>query len=529
MDGSRILVIDDSTTLGKLVEIAMRGTGCQVDFASTGSDGVSRARIHQPDVILLDYLLPDLRSAEVCQRLRDDAATSRVPVVIMSANERTVLEDFRTFSSVVGFIGKPFTAAEIRSRLEVVVRRGGRPARGTAPALNEPAALASASSADSGIEGALQLRGDLAATPVLEVLRLLVASHGTGTLVIERTFRDLASLSDHPATARVWLRRGEILMCSGSNGESSSLGELTPQQRERVTRSLLVGKPVLVTLAEAGVTRAANLPLELHAASTRVLGELLDARSGRFAWEPAGSLPDFAEAFGRPVSLTAVALDHARRSGLGARPAGVLDQVYDRSPRFSEKLAGARLSAEEQRVLALLDGQTTGRDAIARARLSADDGAAILTRLCTADLIHRDLAARSTATPVLAVLDGDGDDLVAVLRARLGRRSPPVEVIALDAAGSLAAATLEAHPAVVLVGVAALSPQVLEHDLQIIARDSTIAVVCVLESPDPQLAAQMLRAGLHAVIAKPVHLTEIERLLFGARTNTQEIPCPPFS
>jgi DNA-binding response OmpR family regulator len=527
MDGSRILVIDDSTTLGKLVEIAMRGTGCQVDFAATGSDGVSRARSNQPDVILLDYLLPDLRSAEVCERLRDDTATSRVPVVIMSANERSVLEDFRTFSSVVGFIGKPFTAAELRSRLEGVVRRGAKRAR--AMAAYEQPSLASSSTADSANDGALQLRGDLAVTPVLEVLRLLAASHATGTLVIDRTFRDLASLADYPVTARVWLRRGEILMCSGSNAESTWPGELTLQQRERVTRNLLIGKPVLVTLAEAGVARVANLPLELHAASARVLGELLDARAGRLAWEPAVSLPDFVEAFGRPVSLTAVALEHSRRTGFGARLAGVLEHVYDRSPRFSDKLAGARLSAEEQRVLALLDGQTSGREAIGRARLPADDGAAILTRLCAADLIHRELATRSAAAPTVAVLDGGGDDFVASLRARFARRSPPVEVITLDPTRSLAAATLEAHPAVVLVDVAALSQHVLEHDLPIIARDSTIAVVCVLEAPDPHLAARMLRAGLHAVIAKPVHLTEIERLLSGSRHNTQEIPCPPFS
>src|SRR5204862_3076172 len=126
-----------------------------------------------------------------------------------------------------------------------------------------------------------------------------------------------------------------------------------------VIRSVAAGKPALVALAEVSATRAANLPLELHAASVRVLAELLDTRSDRFAWEPAASLPDFAEAFGRSVSLTAVALDHARRTGLGAPLIGVLDQVYDRSPRFSDKLAGARLSAEEQRVLALLDGQTT--------------------------------------------------------------------------------------------------------------------------------------------------------------------------
>ena len=102
-------------------------------------------------MILLDYLLPDLRSAEVCQRLRDDTATSSVPVVIMSANERSVLEDFRTFSSVVGFIGKPFTAAEIRSRLEGVVRP--RPARGGHRPPRRAATRRIASGADRGQRG----------------------------------------------------------------------------------------------------------------------------------------------------------------------------------------------------------------------------------------------------------------------------------------------------------------------------------------------------------------------------------------
>jgi AmiR/NasT family two-component response regulator len=86
-------------------------------------------------------------------------------------------------------------------------------------------------------------------------------------------------------------------------------------------------------------------------------------------------------------------------------------------------------------------------------------------------------------------------------------------VIQLDPTRSLAAATLEIRPAVVMVGAAALSAHLLEHELPIIARDTTVAVVCVLEAPDPRLATQMLRAGVHAVIAKPVHLTEIERLL----------------
>jgi CheY-like chemotaxis protein len=498
MDAPRVLVIDDSTTLRKLVEIAMRGTGCTVDFAANGNDGVSRARANRPDVVLLDYLLPDLRSAEVCQRLHDDATTSRVPVVIMSANEPSVLEDFRMFSSVVGFIGKPFTAPEIRSRLEGVVRRADRLNSGVIPVPGQRP-LAAASTVDDSHEAhaALQLRGDLAGTPLLEVLRLLTASHATGTL-------EVASHSE--PVARIWLRRGAIVLCSSPSEASASA--LTPELRDRVARNLAVGKPALVTLAEAGALHAANLPLELHGASLRVLGDALDARSGRFVWQPAAALPDFVDAFGRQLSLTAVALDHARRA-VAAPPPGILEHAYDRTPKFSDKLAGARLTGDEQRVLGSLDGQATGRDIVARAKLSVDQGAAILNRLSTADLIYQ--VVRRTAH-TLAV-HGDDGELVAALRTRLGRSSPALEVIQLDPHRSLAAATLEARPLAVLVGASALTPHVLEHELPIIARDSTSAIICVLESPEPQLATRMLRAGLHAVLAKPIHVSEIERVL----------------
>lgn len=529
MDGTRILVIDDSTTLRKLVEIAMRGTGCTVDFAGNGSDGVSRARSHRPDVVLLDYLLPDLPSAEVCQRLHDDTATSSVPVVIMSANERTVLDDFRTFSSVVGFIGKPFTAAEIRSRLEGVVRRRARtrgastgeiaplsvtpePTTDRIPVVHVPSASGSTAVDDAD---ALQLRGTLAATPLLEVLRLLAASHATGTLVIDRERRDNGSHTGNgrAATSRLWLRRGEVVMCFDASAEASMLGELTPELRDRLARKLVVGKPALITLAEIGVTRATNLPLELHAASARIISDMLDIRSGRFAWEPAMTLPDFVEAFGRHVSLTAIALDHARRTAFASRSPRVLEQVYDRTPRFSEKLTGARLSAEEQRVLACIDGQTAGRDVVARAKQPAERGAAILTRLCAADLIHHDPGSRAAARTLAVV--GGGEDLLAPLRARFAGGSRLTEVVELDLSRPLGSAILDARPTVVLIDVAMLTPQVLEHELPMIARDGTIGVVCVLESPDPVLATRMLRAGLHAVIARPVHVTEIERLLSG--------------
>jgi len=520
MEPWRVLVIDDSTTLRKVVEIAMRGTGCEVALAVNGCDGVALARTSRPDVILLDYLLPDLRSVDVCQRLRDDASTAAVPIVIMSANHRGVLDDFRQFSTVVGFIGKPFTAPEIRARLEAAVRRP--PGMASASASTDRSASRTRSDPADPPDGELRLGGDLAVTPLLEVLRLLAATHATGVLAIAE--RPVAL--DGGAVARISLRRGEILLCA-TTGTASLDAALTPELRDRVIRNLTIGKPALVTLAEAGASRAANLPLELHAASARLIADLLDARSGRFTWEPAVVLPEFVEAFGRHVSLTALALDQARRAAGAAMPEGGLDRIYDRTARFSRKLAGAQLDGTEQRVLALIDGRTCARDIATRAGMPPDRVAATLSRLSAADLISHAEPSQASATRTLAVLDADRDGVIAPLRVGLGRRAQPIDVIELDPARPVAAATLASRADIVLIGVAALTRHVIEHEIPILARDGNIAVVCLLDAPNAALASQILQAGVHAVLAKPVHLQEIERLL--SVTRTQEPPCPPFS
>lgn len=536
MAASRVLVIDDSTTLRKVVEIAMRGTGCEVELAASGHDGIALARKRRPDAILLDYLLPDLPSAEICRRLAGDPSVAGVPVIIMSASQRGVLDDFRRFPFVIGFIGKPFTAPEIRGRLEAAIRHGAGPGAATpsAAARVEPARdsgghareVAQIPASGECGDGDLLLRGDLAGTPLMEVLRLLAAAYATGTLVIDQP----------PHTLRISLRRGEILLASTTQEDGSLADvlaaearldsrddtrsetrpgpiELVPELRQRVSRNLALGKPVLVTLAEAGVTRAGSLPLDLHAVSARLIAELLDARSGRFVWEPAAVLPEFVEAFGRHVSLTALALEHARRANGEVPTELVLDRIYDRTPRFSQKIAGARLDGAEQRVLSLVDGRSSGREIVVRAGVVPDRVAQVLVRLCAADLIAHGEISHIVAVRTVAVLDPDGDELVAPLRAQLRGGSQAFEVIELDPSRPVAVTTLEAHADVVLIGASKLTAHVIDHELPIIAREGTVAVVCVLDAPNTALATRMLQSGLHAVIAKPVHVTELERLL----------------
>jgi CheY-like chemotaxis protein len=505
MTGSRILVIDDSTTLRKLVEIAMRGSGCAVEFAASGLEGVSRAKSSRPDVILLDYLLPDLRSADVCKRLRDDTTTSSVPVVVMSANDRGVLEDFRQFTTVVDFVGKPFTATEIRDRLESAIRGGQKPQAAPPPPEAPSLILRSDVASPEAGAGQLVLQGDLSHIPLLEIFRLLAAARASGVLTVE-----------HSDTVRVWLRRGDIVLCSRSaldwTALSTTLGErLTPALRERVTQAQQIGKPVEIVLAEAGITSTSELPQALQSLSAQRVGELLASPSGRFAWQSLASLPDFVEAFGRHVSLTAITLDHGRRA---AEPHSSirLDQVYDRTDGFTQKLAGARLTAEEQRLLGLVNGRTTVNELISRVKLPAARVAAVLARLSAAELIRSDQSSHAFVRTI-AIRDDDRDNFIVPLRARLGSRSEPVEVIELAADEPLGAAARRARPNVLVFSSAALTVDVLERELPALIREGEIAVVCVLDIPDAALTTKLRNVGVHEVVSKPLHVNELERLL----------------
>ncbi len=573
---ARILVIDDSTTLRKLVEIAMRGTGMEVDFAATGSDGVTRARTARPDVILLDFLLPDLESTEVCQQLADDQSTARVPVVVMSANQATVFEAFRGFPAVVDFVGKPFTASEIRARLEAAITAGGpadparviavRPRRSgntlapptgvVAPVLptdkldvatqaiaralaggieklsaaEPPAGVdrmaflakllltpetvseivrASATVTEASTTGDLQLQGDLMSTPLLEVLRLLTTATATGVLSVAIA-----------GTFEVYLRRGEVLMCTTTRFDRGSLGSVAlaalpkPIVQRAQEDQRLTGKPALVTFAQAGVTRVTDLPAELHAIGGRLLAELFAARAGRFAWTPMSALPDYVDAFGRHLSVTAVALAHQRTRTSSTTAPLFLEEIYDRTPRFSEKLVGARLSSDEQRMLAMIDGRSTVRELLAKAELSSDKAATIIARLRNVDLIRSEgiSVVGEVAGGVVAVLDPDRDGFIIPLRAHLARRPQPIEVSEL-APENLATQVLKIRPRLLIVNARLLTRELLERELMPLAQTGQVTLAAVLDAPDPVEIDEILSSSMHAVLVKPVHLNDFERLL----------------
>lgn len=113
-----VLVIDDSATVRKLVEISLRGRSLQPHFADSGSEGARRAAALAPAAILLDYVLPDTTGVDVCRALAADPRTQTIPILVVTAKPERVRSEFQPFPSVVDFITKPFAAPDLIARIE---------------------------------------------------------------------------------------------------------------------------------------------------------------------------------------------------------------------------------------------------------------------------------------------------------------------------------------------------------------------------------------------------------------------------
>ncbi len=84
MDTKKVLSIEDDAFLSSLVSGKLIETGFSVITAGTGADGLAKAKLEQPDLILLDIMLPDMGGFEILERLKSDPETTKIPVIILS-------------------------------------------------------------------------------------------------------------------------------------------------------------------------------------------------------------------------------------------------------------------------------------------------------------------------------------------------------------------------------------------------------------------------------------------------------------
>lgn len=115
-----VLVIDDDKTLLRLLQEALSKAGYQVILTSNGIDGLQEMYARQPDLVLLDVMMPRMDGWETLSRIRQ---ISRVPVIMLTAKDGEQ-EKVRGFSlGVDDYVTKPFSFAELVARAGAVLRR----------------------------------------------------------------------------------------------------------------------------------------------------------------------------------------------------------------------------------------------------------------------------------------------------------------------------------------------------------------------------------------------------------------------
>lgn len=120
-DPGVVLVVDDQEVNRRLLEAVLTPRGYRVLMADSGEEALRTLETERPDVVLLDILMPGMDGYEVCRRIRDDARTAVLPVVMITASGQQ--EKVRaTEAGADDFVAKPFDQAELLARVRSLVR-----------------------------------------------------------------------------------------------------------------------------------------------------------------------------------------------------------------------------------------------------------------------------------------------------------------------------------------------------------------------------------------------------------------------
>lgn len=122
----KILLIDDEVALLEVMKTNLEIEGYEIVTEMSGETGLVSAVVDQPDVIILDIMMPDVDGWEICQRLRQDPRTKYIPVIMLTALDETqhVVKGFECGAD--DYLAKPFDNAELFARIKSVLTKAAK-------------------------------------------------------------------------------------------------------------------------------------------------------------------------------------------------------------------------------------------------------------------------------------------------------------------------------------------------------------------------------------------------------------------
>ncbi len=124
MDKKKILIVDDEPDILRLISLRLRKLGYDVLTAVDGKEALDAIRNENPDLVLLDLLIPFMNGAEVCEQVKNDKTLKHIPIILFTAHSDTMTAEKTKKLGAEDYIVKPFVLEELTDKVKEILAQG---------------------------------------------------------------------------------------------------------------------------------------------------------------------------------------------------------------------------------------------------------------------------------------------------------------------------------------------------------------------------------------------------------------------
>jgi len=118
---ARILVADDEADIRRLIVFTLRRRGYDVSEADAGDTALTKIQTEQPELALLDVMMPGMSGLEVAHKVKSDPATAHIPIIMLSAKGQAAEVEAGLASGALSYLIKPFSPQDLAARVAEVL------------------------------------------------------------------------------------------------------------------------------------------------------------------------------------------------------------------------------------------------------------------------------------------------------------------------------------------------------------------------------------------------------------------------
>jgi CheY-like chemotaxis protein len=381
MAEKKILVIDDSATIRKLVDTHLSPAGYAVTLAPTAEEGLQLAEEIRPDLILLDHQLPGTTGFEVCQQLAASSTLRNIPVVVSSTLRKKAYVEYADLDNVVDMLPKPYTENLLRTTVENAIE--------TAAMIVESQSKGSAVPEIIGENSDPDLAGNFQLFGLREVIDFLNNGQKQGVLEVEAE------------RLRLWiyLGRGRVQGISATGLQPDEVQSIVTQLPEtlgnlaEVLKLTIAGRGTaefdgFVQLMDKRVLDPRLTAKLLRFQAAMLIGLAMTRKAKGFQFRTTSNFPSLQRDLPLEVSLMSLLVEHSLHRDLSDLPADDSATRYVRRAIRGQNLDRAGLSAKHMKIMNLLGEPRSIDELQQRLGWEREELRRVLAGFVTADILE---------------------------------------------------------------------------------------------------------------------------------------------